>query len=70
MGPKPANNVLSRAWGGLVDFWSQFTAGPGYKQTKIPKVHLHLNNKLPKGVKLVINKPTKTEEKLDYLFRA
>lgn len=45
--------VFQRAWGGLVDFYQQFTQGPGYPKVRTQAGRKSLKKKLPKRAKLV-----------------
>ena len=67
MGPrqqKPGNynpkGVFERAWGGLVDFYREFSAGPNYVPLRKPKA---LKKKLPRRAKLLNIKPEPQELK-------
>ena len=62
MAPREYRNtsVPGRAWSGLMDFFSEFTGGPGYKKTTRTKA---LKTKIPKRAKLVTIKPEPKELK-------
>ena len=67
MGPrqqKPGNynpgGVFERAWGGLVDFYREFTAGPNYVPLRKKRA---LKKKIPRRAKLVNIKPEPKELK-------
>ena len=50
MGPKATNStVLSRAWGGLVNFYKEFTQGPNFVPTRKPKALKRKRKKPPKS---------------------
>ena len=67
MGPrqqKPGNyntgGVFERAWGGLVDFYREFSAGPNYVPLRKKRA---LKRKFPRRAKLVTIKPEPKELK-------
>ena len=57
--------VFERAWGGLVDFYREFTAGPNYVPLRKKSA---LKRKFPKRAKLVTIKPEPSELKREQVL--